>query len=159
MYLSAAAWKQLLVLNQKFLFWLLLKWVKVYSETEDAAKINSLAHREAADFLQVLLALSGLTVVSTCTVMTSKAANIYDMLRVWEVFKVRPASVLLSLTESHKGSKTQDCYQHPEAEREAEPAAQPWEGQSTVLPTLSNKSTLHVYWSKKVQRIVNLPVF
>lgn len=33
-------------------------------------------------------------------------------------------------TESHKGGKTQDRYQHPEAEREAEPAAQSGEGQS-----------------------------
>lgn len=47
----------------------LLKEVEVYSETEDAAKINPLARREAADFLQVLLAVSGVNVVSTYTVL------------------------------------------------------------------------------------------
>lgn len=43
-----------------------LKEAGVYSETEDAAKINT-ARREAAHFLQVLLAASDLNVVSSYT--------------------------------------------------------------------------------------------
>lgn len=48
----------------------LLKEVKVYSETEDAAKIIPLTRREAGDFLQVLLTMSAPNVASACTVWT-----------------------------------------------------------------------------------------
>lgn len=47
---------------------------------------------------------------------------------------------ILSPTESHKRSKTQDCYQHSKAQGEAEPSAQPGKGQDVNHESLSHKT-------------------